>query len=736
MSKIKFLFKNPYFILFLINIIFFLPLFFPQLRVIITPEYGGGDENIFHYPIKYLFQKKIKNGQFLFWSNTIGGGYPIYAQGETGFFDPINLFTLFLFPFFFAINLQIFIYFLIILWGSYHLARRLKFSLSLSLFFAITFGYSFFNLANIIHLSHLSSFSYIPFIFSYFLYLIHEKPKKILNYLGLIFLFSLQFLSGHPQYFFYSLLLVFLYLSINYLFFKKQRKEILINLYILIILVITSLALVSFQLLPTIKYYQYTTRKIIENNFIDKTSLGFKDLFTFVSPFVNYNYNLILKNKDNLLIPPWDSNFFLGISSVIIFYFFIFKIKNISHFLFKYKIFIVLLIIILLLAFGQNSPLYFLGGLFPFSVFRVPHRLTYLINLILTFFTCLVIKEIFEKRTRLIVYSLIIVQFFISFILFYHFHVFTTPKKFFSENNLISFLKKHPQKKYFSLFFYEEYLPYLLYKKGIKREEKSYLDYLRFSLPQNFGLFYGLSNINFPTSATNFNRHLYLYRLILNPNENYFDRLESKTASLSAEAGNFFSLLKIDYLISPYQLKNIEKVYTLSKTFQVNDDFKVFLYQLRNEQKLVGPFIFSTQLRSIKTLDQFQNYLNQGLSDIVYLEEDAFTQNHKRSLHQDDRIKILVGNDDYFKVLVNNSGDGFLVFLNNYYPDWQAFVNGKKTNVHRANFFYQGIYLKKGKNVVEFKFVPFEFYLGLKISVFTFVILLIIVFLVKSPPLV
>jgi len=75
-----------FFILFLINCIFFLPLFFPVNKLIITPEYGGGDQIIFHYPIQYLLQKKIRSGNFLLWSNQIGGGYPIYAEQEVGFF--------------------------------------------------------------------------------------------------------------------------------------------------------------------------------------------------------------------------------------------------------------------------------------------------------------------------------------------------------------------------------------------------------------------------------------------------------------------------------------------------------------------------------------------------------------------------------------------------------------------------------------------------------------------------
>ncbi len=46
----------------------------------------------------------------------------------------------------------------------------------------------------------------------------------------------------------------------------------------------------------------------------------------------------------------------------------------------------------------------------------------------------------------------------------------------------------------------------------------------------------------------------------------------------------------------------------------------------------------------------------------------------------------------------------FLVYNDNYDPAWQVFVNGRREEILRANLAFKGIWLKPGKNVVEFRY--------------------------------
>ncbi len=60
--------------------------------------------------------------------------------------------------------------------------------------------------------------------------------------------------------------------------------------------------------------------------------------------------------------------------------------------------------------------------------------------------------------------------------------------------------------------------------------------------------------------------------------------------------------------------------------------------------------------------------------------------------------------------------DGFLLLGDTWYPGWKAFVDGKETEIYRANFIFRAISLTKGKHNVKFVYAPASFNLGCWIS--------------------
>ena len=64
-----------------------------------------------------------------------------------------------------------------------------------------------------------------------------------------------------------------------------------------------------------------------------------------------------------------------------------------------------------------------------------------------------------------------------------------------------------------------------------------------------------------------------------------------------------------------------------------------------------------------------------------------------------------------------------LVFLSdNLYPGWTAFVDGKNTEILRANYTFRAISLTKGRHLVVFKYQPKSFWWGLRISIISFLV--------------
>jgi len=56
------------------------------------------------------------------------------------------------------------------------------------------------------------------------------------------------------------------------------------------------------------------------------------------------------------------------------------------------------------------------------------------------------------------------------------------------------------------------------------------------------------------------------------------------------------------------------------------------------------------------------------------------------------------------EILVEASRDGFLVRLENFHPSWQAFIDGKKAHIYRANYAFQAIRVPKGRHEIRFRF--------------------------------
>jgi hypothetical protein len=61
---------------------------------------------------------------------------------------------------------------------------------------------------------------------------------------------------------------------------------------------------------------------------------------------------------------------------------------------------------------------------------------------------------------------------------------------------------------------------------------------------------------------------------------------------------------------------------------------------------------------------------------------------------------------------VANSGNGLLFLSESYYPGWEAYINGRRTKIFRANYIFKAIQLPEGNHHVEFIYNPNSFRIG------------------------
>ncbi|MEX0806565.1 MAG: YfhO family protein, partial [Candidatus Binatia bacterium] len=69
---------------------------------------------------------------------------------------------------------------------------------------------------------------------------------------------------------------------------------------------------------------------------------------------------------------------------------------------------------------------------------------------------------------------------------------------------------------------------------------------------------------------------------------------------------------------------------------------------------------------------------------------------------------------------------GILVLADSYYPGWKAYVDGIEARILKANHFFRAVVLPQGEHVVEFKYEPLSFKIGLIVSLATGLCILMI----------
>jgi hypothetical protein len=74
-----------------------------------------------------------------------------------------------------------------------------------------------------------------------------------------------------------------------------------------------------------------------------------------------------------------------------------------------------------------------------------------------------------------------------------------------------------------------------------------------------------------------------------------------------------------------------------------------------------------------------------------------------------------------------------LLFLSdNYYPGWQAFIDGKPTTIYRADYSFRSVIVPEGKHLVTFVYKPASLFWGALVSVISIVLLIIIAISLKK----
>jgi hypothetical protein len=695
----------------------------------------------YFYPLRFMLAESFKAGALPLWDRHMGMGFPLLAGFQSAAFYPPHLLFL-VFPFFTAIRVLFLFHYVVAAAGSYLLCRRWNYPPYLALVGALLFtlGGVVVSLTNL--LNHFEAAVWLPGVLLMGERLLLTQSWK--NFLVLTLMLVLQFLAGSPEFYAMSMALLFLDGLRIKAIEKKFTYQRVFGLLAAANVLVIGLAMV--QILPTAELYlesrgrypivyseavQWSLHplRLLNLFFLDKT----------VDTTVSNGMGLFLAPK----IPFFISHYLGAISLMgICLWFFYGKRK-------EKGVLLTLVIMSLVLAFGRHTPVYpFLYQNIPFfGIIRFPEKFFFLSYSLLLFITLRGLYEFLEsdhsyaKGPMIILFSIPVLM-----IILYLFLRFETV----SLVQLIAWATQaHPSPSTLRgaagiLFSLERqmalmlgiFLIVALWKYGK----------IRTNLFQ--ALIVGLVFFDL-TSAHRPHQYLLdadiLYkspRVIPTPSSDR-TRIFYYPPSTSLHPDRFSmqgqpSFQEAKGLVFSHLLPNTGVFHGFDYMQEIDAlarwPYRAFL-DFANPLPPDKQFLLLGRL-NVEYVIALRPFTHEGVTEVRHFPE------HPSWLYRIDRViprayiaSKVIAEGDPGKTLERLSSKGFdplntiraslnsagiLVLADSFYPGWRVYLNGEEKEVLRANLFFRGVSLLPGESLVEFRYEPRSFRIGLAISLATF----------------
>ncbi|MCB4790766.1 MAG: YfhO family protein [Elusimicrobia bacterium] len=662
----------PYTILLAVLIaIFFSPIIF-TIRGI-AGNYG--DIYLHYYPLKHLVAENIISGKIPLWNPYIFAGQPLLANPQSAVLYPFSI-IFYMLPIHLAFNYFIVLHFFLAGIFMYLLLAYLGFSGTSSIVCSITYVFSAFLVFKVPagHPAALSGYIWFPSI----IYLL-ESIKRSGSYLHIFvlsFAIAFQYLSGHIQPIYTSVLFILLHFIFNRINYWKR----------LLMAVPAAVILVSIQLIPSLELSQ-VAETLNWQKLASSYSLPFKNLVNLVLP--DFYGNIINGNYIYQANPSYFfelHSLYIGIIPFLLaaagFYI---SIKNTKYF------WPIIVIAGGFLSLGNYNPAYkFMYWVAPGLQFvRAPARFSYLfITGFIILFAAAWDKYLKKQKNILKLLILLIIIF----------DLFRYGNGFIYSQDISNSRRKSEITNY----IYPMYR--MVTEPGV--------------LPADKAMLYHHYNLNGYETIflQDFTRYLGLQeKEIMSPTG--LARMDFNSVLMKG--------FSVRYNVSTKDIKN-------------RDIFMCFKSGLKlYRQNIAIPLVYfpkTTKLvREESGYDQIEYLKNTKLPPDEEIVVSDIPDNFPRFT---EGAKVLSYKQFYNKSVteVSLNTPGTLVFSEISYPGWKAYYDKKSTRVYRGNKIFKTVFLETaGKTKIYMLFKPVSYILGLYLTLIAllFFVLLAIYFLLE-----
>lgn len=250
--------------------------------------WGSDAENKFHPTRTYLYEQIVEEGRFPFWTERMFSGFPIYADIENAYLNPANIAFTVLFGPTTGYKLLHFVSYLIGSLGLYLFLKMKNIGHAGYAVANVIFYFSHFFINHQIHTSMVMTLYYFPLsLFLVDKYFSNFKFKSL--FAGAV-LFAYIFYWGHPQALIIYLIGLLSYILVYY--FSWKDKNFLFK-YLVLTTVLSGLLILP-QLIPSLALNLSSTRSIADEEISANTGslvpslvslVGYPSLFGKTNPF-------------------------------------------------------------------------------------------------------------------------------------------------------------------------------------------------------------------------------------------------------------------------------------------------------------------------------------------------------------------------------------------------------------------------------------------------------------------
>jgi len=725
------------------------------------------DLSSYFYPMRLNLAESLQAGELPLWNRRVSMGFPFLANLQAGVFYPPHLTFLWL-PFFDAIRFLFVFHYLTAATGAYFLCRRWNYLPYLALIGGILFAFGGVIVSLSSLMDHFQTAVWLPWVL-----LLGERCLRLpsgKNFLLFTSVLLVQFLAGSPEIYAMSLGLFFL----DGLRFKAEGANVTYGRFLFLLLAANALVagLAMVQILPTIELFQQSWRSETIP-YVKATAWSLNPLSLVNLFFLDKEVNLDAFNGLHLFFtqePPFIVSLYIGAISLsgVCLWLFNASLREIGCLL-------GLIAIFLTLAMGDQTPVYlYLHQYVPLlGLLRFPEKFLFIASALVLFIALTGLFRFLRpdpsRRQWTWVALALPVILIVLIYLWLRFHM----------DILIQFIARARQSSPFDVsslmipsgvivhlerqiaLTFGIFLLLFLWKVGKLRS--AVLGFLLVGIvfidvtsahrpygflldpklvyqnpriisapdPEPYRIFYILRLANLHPNAYAFTKRPFneivssVYATLI-PNTGVFygfdymqemDPLGRKPYNLFLEVARQLPPERLYRLLGALNVRYVNSFQPLPKGAITPvghfPEYPSWLYRIDHviPRSYIVPRVIAEKEPS-KILHRLASAEFDPLQKVILEEPQPMAAQKKFAAQA--RITRYTNQNVVIQTALN--GSGILVLADSYYPGWRVYVDGKEQEIRRANLFFRGVPLSAGKHVVEFRYEPRSFTVGLSLS--------------------